>query len=116
LNFNIDPDNLILKDVRGENIVPVSFVLEQNFPNPFNPKTTIVYQLGKPSNIKIIIYNVLGQKIMVLKDEFQREGNHAAEFNSSGLASGVYFYKLEAKDFNNVNLLFEDTRKMIVVK
>lgn len=116
LLYKIDPDNWILKDVRGENIVPVSFVLEQNYPNPFNPGTTISYQLGKPSFVKIIIYDILGQEVSVLKNEKQREGNYTVKFNASGLSSGIYFYKLEARDFENIDLLFEETKKMILVR
>ncbi len=116
VDFKIDPDNLILKEVRGENIVPVSFILQQNFPNPFNPKTTIIYQLGKPSTVKLTIFDVLGQEVSVLKNEKQREGNYSVDFDATPLSSGIYFYKLEAHDFENINLLFEESKKMIVVK
>jgi len=121
LNFKIDTDNWVLKTVRGEDIVPVNFTLEQNFPNPFNPSTSISYQLGKPSFIRIKIYDILGQEIAVLKDEKQREGNYTVEFNASStegesLSSGIYFYKLEAHDFDDINFLFSQTKKMIYVK
>ncbi len=116
LNFKIDPYNDILKDVKGENIIPVSFILYQNYPNPFNPSTTISYQLGKPSFVDIRVYDLLGKEIRVLKNEKQREGFHSIEFNSAGLSSGVYFYRIEAKDFEEVKMLFSQTGKMIYVK
>jgi len=121
VNFKIDPDNWVLKTVRGEDIIPVNFILEQNYPNPFNPSTNISYQLGKPSFIRIKVYDVLGQEIAVLKNENQREGNYTVEFNASfsegkSLSSGIYFYKLEAHDSDDNNLLFSQTKKMILIK
>lgn len=116
LDFKIDPNNYILKSVTGENIIPVSFILEQNFPNPFNPVTTISYQLGKPSSVKITVYDILGREISVLRNEKLREGNYETVFNASNLSSGVYFYKIRAMDFENINLLFQDTKKMIFTR
>ena len=116
LSFKIDPDNLILKSVRENVVVPVSFELLQNYPNPFNPSTTIAYQLGKPANVKITIYDILGKEILLLDKGIQREGSYSVEFNTADLSSGIYFYKLEARDFENIDLLFEDTRRMVFVK
>ena len=116
VDFKIDPDNLILKSVRGEGIVPVSFSLAQNFPNPFNPNTTISYQLGKPSIVNITVYDILGNTVTVLVNETQREGNYSVEYFTGSLASGTYFYYMQAMDTENSNLLYENTGKMILVK
>lgn len=116
LNYKIDPDNWILKSVSGENIVPVSFDLPQNYPNPFNPITNIRYQLGRPSAVKITVYDLLGQQLMVLVNEQQREGYYNIKFSGNDLPSGAYFYTLQAYDYDNVNLYFEEARKMILVK
>ncbi|MEO6696291.1 MAG: M1 family aminopeptidase, partial [Ignavibacteria bacterium] len=121
VSFKIDPENLILKTVTGEDVVPVSFALEQNYPNPFNPSTNINYRLGKPSIVKIKVFDILGQEITVLKDEKQREGNYSIRFDAFSLtgkilSSGIYFYKLEARDFDDIDILFIETRKMIFIK
>lgn len=116
LNFKIDPDNWILKAVRGEGIVPVSYSLNQNFPNPFNPATTITYRLGRPSSVTITVYDLLGQQLGVLVNEKQREGYYAVEFTGNDLPSGAYFYTLQAYDYDNIDLYFEEARKMILVK
>lgn len=116
LNFKLDPDNLILKTVRGEDIIPVSFSLSQNYPNPFNPSTNINYSLGKPAFVNISVFDILGKSITVLKNEFQREGSYNVKFYPSGLSSGVYFYRITAKDSDNIEVLFSDVRKMILVR
>lgn len=116
ISYEIDPNNLILKDIYGADVIPVTFSLEQNFPNPFNPKTKILYRLGTPANVQITIYDILGNEIAVIKNDMLREGNYSYEFIGEGLASGVYFYNLEAWDYENINLLFEETKKMILVK
>lgn len=116
LNFKIDPDNLILKTVKGEDIIPVSFSISQNFPNPFNPETNINYSLGKPAFVNITVYDVLGKNVSVLKSEFQREGNYNVKFYPAGIPSGVYFYRITAKDSENNKILYSDVKKMILVK
>ena len=73
-----------------------SFVLSANYPNPFNPTTTISYSLAQEIHVKLAVYDVLGQQVAVLADEVQSAGNHFATFNAVNLPSGMYFYRLEA--------------------
>ena len=83
----------------GNENVPGQFVLAQNFPNPFNPSTTIRYGLAARSNVTLSVFNILGQEVRVLVNESQEAGSHDVRFDASGLASGVYFYRLKAGDF-----------------
>jgi hypothetical protein len=89
--------------------VPNKFALEQNYPNPFNPSTSIKYSLPKQSWVKIVIYDVLGRETSVLVNELQQPGNYAVPFDGSLIASGVYFYKIDAGDFS-------DVKKMVLIK
>jgi hypothetical protein len=89
--------------------IPKFFALHQNYPNPFNPTTKIQYDLPKGSIVKITVYDITGREVEVLINEFIASGYHEAEFDASNLASGVYFYKLEAGSFT-------DQKKMIVLK
>jgi CubicO group peptidase (beta-lactamase class C family) len=86
-----------------------SFKLSQNYPNPFNPTTMISYQLPRISDVGMSIYNLLGQKIATLVNETQQAGFHHVEWDASGLANGVYYYRIEAGNF-------VQTRKMIYLK
>jgi len=70
--------------------------LYNNYPNPFNGKTIIPYKLLSPHRVKLVLYNILGQEIKVLVDEFQEKGFYEVELDASDLASGVYIYKLDA--------------------
>lgn len=99
---------------RKNNILPESFHLYQNFPNPFNPRTAIQYDLPVESHVKLTVYNTLGKKVKTLIDENQSAGSHSAVWdgtNAKGgiIASGVYFYKIEAGAFIR-------TREMIFMK
>ena len=85
------------------------FTLEKNYPNPFNPVTTIGYVLQEKSNAKVTILNSLGEEIAVLVNEEQDKGYHKVEFNGSKLTSGVYFYRLKAGEFIS-------TKKMILLR
>lgn len=89
--------------------IPTNFALYQNYPNPFNPTTTITYDIPLRASVKLVIYNVLGQKIATLVDEVQEPGRYNVTFEASNLPSGVYFYRLEADKF-------VQTRKMLLVK
>jgi hypothetical protein len=88
-----------LSSIGAENHLPSSTVLFQNFPNPFNPTTIIRYALSKRSVVSLSVFNTLGQNVITLVDEAQEAGNHEARFSGEGLASGVYFYRLQAGDF-----------------
>jgi hypothetical protein len=79
---------------------PVEISLEQNFPNPFNPATKISFTLSKQSDVKLTVFNLLGQKVVTLiNGEHYTAGSHTIEFNAGNLASGVYFYRLESGSF-----------------
>ncbi|HCY76843.1 MAG TPA: hypothetical protein DHV28_13055 [Ignavibacteriales bacterium] len=86
-----------------------NFELQQNYPNPFNPTTQIRFSLAEQSQVTLKVYNILGKEIATLVNDVQSSGVHEVSFNGSGLASGVYFYTLQAGKFT-------ETRKMILVK
>ncbi len=75
---------------------PKKFELSQNYPNPFNPATTIQFNLPEAGNIKLTLYNILGQEIKTLINEFKDSGIYTVDFNASDLNSGLYIYSLEA--------------------
>ena len=94
---------------RREPLDPESFHLKQNYPNPFNPTTTIVYTLPEQTHVIVKIFDIIGQNVRTLVDRDQQVGRYSVSFNASGLASGVYFYRLVAG--NHVI-----TRKMLLLK
>jgi len=73
--------------------------MSQNYPNPFNPSTTIRYELPRTSRVTLTVYDVLGQQVSVLVNERKDAGVHEVSFDGSNLASGVYFYRIQAGDF-----------------
>lgn len=90
-------------------IIPESYWLGNSFPNPFNPSVTIKFGLPKTSLTRIIIYDMLGREILRLVNEELKSGNYSINWNASGFASGIYFYRIEAGDF-------VETKKMILLK
>lgn len=88
---------------------PKEFKLEQNFPNPFNPTTTIQYQLPTDSKITLKVYDILGSEVITLVNEEQEAGYKEIKFNAGNIASGIYIYRLHSGDFVSV-------KKMMVVK
>ncbi|MCP5064438.1 MAG: T9SS type A sorting domain-containing protein, partial [Ignavibacteriae bacterium] len=92
-----------------------SFVLFNNYPNPFNPTTTISYFIPEPSSIKISIYNLLGEVVQISENNFINYGFHNYEFDASKLSSGVYVYSLEANSVISTNT-FIDFKKMSILK
>jgi hypothetical protein len=89
--------------------VPPSFELAQNYPNPFNPSTTIEYALPKPSDVDLIVYNILGKEVQTLVNGEQPAGKHRVQLDRKGLPSGIYFYRIEAGEF-------VQTKKMLIVR
>ena len=85
--------------------LPRTFTLNQNYPNPFNPVTNISYTLPVRSGVKLTVSNLLGQVVAQLVDGIQAAGNHTVVFDASRLASGIYFYRMEAGSFVNVRKL-----------
>ncbi len=88
---------------------PLNYSLSQNYPNPFNPVTQINYQLPKSGNVRLSVFNAIGQEVGVLVNESQNAGNHVIDWNASAFPSGVYIYKLESGSFTSV-------KKMILLK
>jgi photosystem II stability/assembly factor-like uncharacterized protein len=86
-------------------LVSESFVLLQNYPNPFNPETSISFSLPKSSNVKITLYDILGKIVAQITDEFYNSGFHKVQFNGTNLASGVYFYEMNADSFREVKVM-----------
>ncbi|MFQ5674525.1 MAG: FlgD immunoglobulin-like domain containing protein [bacterium] len=118
-NYKIEPrnDNDVIRlatSVETDEPVPFTFELSQNYPNPFNPETTIRYQVASPSEVKIQIYNILGQRVKTLVNAFQPTGAYTVQWrgtNDRGLpvSSGVYIYHMKASDFVQV-------KKMLFLK
>jgi len=96
--------------------IPAMFYLHQNYPNPFNPTTTIRYELPVQCRVKLRIYNLLGQVVSTISDEIQTAGYKSLEWKANGVASGVYFYRLEATSISDPGRMFSQTRKMLTLK
>jgi hypothetical protein len=86
--------NPIISSVQNEHLDISSFYLMQNYPNPFNPITTIEYTIQKPAQVKIKVYDILGNDIRTLEDGYKTSGKHKVIFNGDDLASGIYFYSI----------------------
>jgi len=95
--------------------IPVEYNISQNYPNPFNPSTTIKYGLPLQSHVKINVYNTLGQLVTRLVDSDITAGYHEVNFNASSLASGVYFYSIQAEAIDG-SKNFQIVKKMMLVK
>jgi 1,4-alpha-glucan branching enzyme len=98
----------LITSVQNREIIPVRYRLDQNYPNPFNPSTLISYQLPANSFVTLKVYDVLGREVATLVNENQWAGVHKVEFNKP-LASGVYFYRIEAGKF-------VESKKMVLLK
>jgi len=106
--------SFVPSEVAGTELLPGEFSLAQNAPNPFNPQTRIDYDIPKATNVRLEIYNVLGQHVKTLVDEFQEPGSKSViwdgrDNSGSTVASGIYFYRMDAGEFSL-------TRKMMMLK
>ncbi|HQI39493.1 MAG: hypothetical protein B6D44_02810 [Ignavibacteriales bacterium UTCHB2] len=102
-----------LTNVENENVsqlTPFEFKLNQNYPNPFNPSTTIRWRQSKPEKITIKLFDILGNEIETLVDDYYESGSHSKFYTmNSKLSSGIYFYRLSTKDFS-------ETKSMVFLK
>ena len=90
--------------------VPDAFILDQNYPNPFNPSTTIQYHVARDSDIQLHVYDLQGRRVQTLVNQRLTPGTYSVDFDGSSLASGTYFYRIEA------NGRFSDAKKAVLVK
>jgi len=88
---------------------PINYFISANYPNPFNPSTTISYQIPENSFVNLVVYNSLGQKVEELVNQEQASGKYSVKFNAANLPSGVYIYKLQTDNFS-------DVKKMLLTK
>ena len=95
--------------------IPTEISISQNFPNPFNPTTTIKYWLNVEANSRIVVFNSLGQEIEELINIVQTAGSYSVNWNAENYASGIYFYSFEVTDQNN-SLLHKEMKKLILLK
>lgn len=107
LNYSFDV-NVGITDVESDPI-PIKYALHQNFPNPFNPTTSISYQIPNQSRVTLKIYDLLGNQIVELINKDQSAGSYTVSFNASKISSGIYFYKLQTGNFIS-------TKKMVLMK
>ncbi len=107
--IDLDGSSKYSNEVDVQVNVPAKFALEQNYPNPFNPTTLIKYSIPQDQQVKLNVYNLLGQNVVSLVNGMQKAGEHEVTFDASNLASGVYFYKLEAGTRSSI-------KKMLLMK
>jgi hypothetical protein len=93
----------------NEPLIPVVFSLAQNFPNPFNPSTTIEFSIPKNEFVSLKVFDMLGREVAVIVNEVKNQGSYRVDFNASELAGGVYFYKLQSGSYT-------DVKKMVLIK
>ena len=106
MNFEqVTPDDILNRN----QLTASEFQLIQNYPNPFNAGTIIRFDIPKSTNVKLTIFNMVGQEVKTLVNGFKKEGSYDIKCNLSDLSSGVYFYKIEAQEFSMV-------KKMILIK
>lgn len=108
-NYKPDSTNYVTSVETNDGFIPAEFILEQNFPNPFNPSTLISYSLPVSGIVTLKVYDVIGREVAEIVNEYQSAGKYVVPFTSSNLSSGVYFYKLTAGEFSSV-------RKMNLIK
>jgi M6 family metalloprotease-like protein len=101
----------VLRNASGitEVTSPATYRLYQNYPNPFNPKTGVRFQVVGVSDVKIVVFDLLGREVAILVNERRQPGTYEVTFDGSSMASGIYFYRLQAGSF-------VETRKMLLVK
>jgi hypothetical protein len=98
----IDLFSVSIATGRDATEIPEGYALEQNYPNPFNPATNIRFAIPAAQQVRLTVYNVLGQEVATLVDGFMPSGSHQVSFDASRLASGTYLYRIETGAFTHV--------------
>ncbi len=93
----------------GNNLLPGAHELSQNFPNPFNPETSINYSIPDAGIVSLKVYDILGKEVKTLVNGFKERGRHNIIFNAAGIPGGIYFYKMQTNNFS-------DVKKMVLLK
>ncbi len=107
--IDIDGSFEYSKEIEIDLNTPIEYSLEQNYPNPFNPTTSIQFSIPNSVQVKLVVYNVIGEQIAELLNKEMEAGYHNVQFNASNLNSGIYIYKLETSNFSK-------TMKMLLLK
>ena len=97
------------ENLTDEELLLLKYFLSDNYPNPFNPNTSISYSIPENAFVTLKIYDVLGNEVVELINERKEQGNYQIDFNASELSSGIYYYTLTTGNFTS-------TKKMILVK
>lgn len=92
-----------------EQALPSSFFLSRNYPNPFNPSTTLSFELPRRSTVKLMVFNARGESVSTVTEGVYEPGRHEVTFDAAGLPSGIYFYRLQAGEF-------VQTKKMVLMR
>ena len=101
---------MVLTDIKNnQSNLPSNFTLQQNYPNPFNPSTTIIYEIRSESKVKLVIYNIMGEKVAELVNAFQKPGKYSVKWNAKDFACGVYIYQIKSNEFTQ-------SKKLILLK
>jgi hypothetical protein len=123
-NFNISIDEWlywkdsisILTSVEDVNTLPITFKLFQNFPNPFNPRTSIKYGIPERTFVELKVYDILGREVEMLVNEEKERGIYSISFDAERLPSGIYFYRLKAVPIGMQAGDFIETKKMVLLR
>lgn len=108
-NTNSSSDDVILGKTAGDDNLPTEYSLSNNYPNPFNSSTKIDYALPEPTHVTIEVYNVLGQKVETIVNDYQNAGYYSVTFSSSSLATGMYLYRIQTDNYSKAH-------KMLIIK
>ncbi|MDP3683860.1 MAG: T9SS type A sorting domain-containing protein, partial [Ignavibacteria bacterium] len=106
---------LITTDIKDNQLSADTYSLSQNYPNPFNPTTVIQYALTYESNVRITVYNTLGEVVKTFNEGTKQTGSYNVNFNGEGLSSGIYLYNINAVSIDGKQN-FQATKKMILIK
>jgi hypothetical protein len=98
-----------ITSIENNVILPVEYILYNNFPNPFNPSTTIKYQLPKSTYVSLKVFDILGNEIEIVEESYKSSGVHLVEFDGNNLPSGLYFYIIITKEYS-------EKKKMLLLK